>query len=193
MNLSILKIEEFIIWLLTYLFSIIGFSVFVAFFGNDVKIFFNNRSKINVMSSNDIKHVEDTYGKVNPTYEYINNILDFVNSYIPGNMLIIIFFLMLYILYFFTVKFIQYRKPPRNSYIVYFSNALNSLASSLSSLIFFITSFLFLILIFISNIGLFGGYSFWLLLGFLVIYLFFSLIFFLFDRSLGEAIKKSIS
>lgn len=185
MKLTGLKLEEAGVWLATYLVLVTLFLLCVAFFGDKIRFFFESDNKVKVFSSADMKYLEETYGQENHTYVYINNVLDFLGAYIPGNTLILIFLSTVYLLYLFTVKYIEHYKKSRNSYLVYFANALGSISSSVSSLIVFITSVLFLGLIYVCYIGLFLGYVFWLLLVFLIIYLVISLSIFLLDKSLA--------
>lgn len=193
MKLTRLKLEEAGIWLATYVTLLTLFLICVAFFGDKIKSFLENEQKINALSSEDIKYLEKTYGQENPAYTYINNVLEFIGAYIPSNILILLFFIAVYILYFLTVKYIEKYKPSRNSYIVYFANALSSIASSVSSLMVFITSVLLLGIVYVCYVGLFLGHIFWLVLIFIILYLIFSMFIFLLDKSLAEKIKKSTS
>lgn len=193
MKFTRLKLEEAGIWFLTYSFLIALFLLCVAFFGDKIKNFLNSDKKISSFSSKDVKFLEETYGKENSAYIYVNNVLDFIGAYIPSKLLTIVFLGSVYLLYFIMVHRLKYKKLSRNSVVIYFVNALNSIASGACSLMFFITSVLLLGLIYVCWIGLFLGHIFWMLLAFYAIYVALTLLVFFFDKSLSETLKKSIS
>ncbi|MEQ1065049.1 hypothetical protein ABLB96_08745 [Acinetobacter sp. XH1741] len=192
MKSTVLKIEEAGIWLVTYLGAILVFFCIVALFGEKVKNFFESRSKVKALSDNDFNYVSSTYGETNNSYVYINNILDFLNSYIPSNILILLFLGIIYFLYLLTVGYIKNIKPNRNSYLIYFSNALASIASGVCSLMFFITSTLIISTVFIVSVGMLSSNIFLFVLCFTIIYITLTIFIFFVDKSLSEAVNKSV-
>lgn len=191
MKITRLQLEEAGIWLATYVTLVTMFLICVAFFGDKIKSSLDSEEKINALSSEDIKYLEVTYGTENPAYTYINNILDFIGAYIPSNILILLYIMVVYFLYFIIVYSIRNRKISRNSYFAFFINALSSIASGVCSLMFFITSVLLLSIVYVCYVGLFLGHIFWLVLIFIILYLILSSFIFLLDKSLADIIKKS--
>lgn len=97
MKRIVLKIEEAVIWLLTYLGAILIFFCIAALFGEKVKKNFEKRTKVKAFSDNDFNYISNTYGEHNDSYIYVNNILDLLNSYIPSNILILFFLGIIYL------------------------------------------------------------------------------------------------
>lgn len=192
MKSTVLKIEEAVVWLLTYLGAILIFFSIAAFFGEKVKIFFEKRTKVKALSDNDFNYISNTYGEHNESYIYVNNILDLLNSYIPSNILILFFLGIIYLFYLLTVEYIKNVKPNRNSYLIYFSNALASIASGICSLMFFITSTLIIAIVFIIYIGMWSSDILLFVLYFTIIYMILTLFIFFIDKSLSEAVNKSV-
>ena len=192
MKRIVLKIEEAVIWLLTYLGAILIFFSIAALFGEKVKKFFEKRTKVRAFSDNDFNYISNAYGKHNDSYIYVNNILDLLNSYIPSNILILFFLGIIYLFYLLTVEYIKNIKPNRNSYLIYFSNALASIASGICSLMFFITSTLIISIVFIIYIGMWSSDILLFVLYFTIIYMIFTLFIFFVDKSLSEAVNESV-
>lgn len=191
MKSTVLKIEEAVIWFLTYLGAILIFFSIAALFGEKVKNFFENRTKVKAFSDNDFNYISNTYGEHNDSYIYVNNILELLNSYIPSNILILFFLGVIYLFYLLTVEYIKNVKPNRNSYLIYFSNALASIASGICSLMFFITSTLIISIVFIIYIGMWSSDILLFVLYFTIIYMILTLFIFFVDKSLSEAVNKS--
>jgi len=192
MKRIVLKIEEAVIWLLTYLGAILIFFSIAALFGEKVKKFFEKRTKVKAFSDNDFNYISNTYSEYNDSYIYVNNILDLLNSYIPSNILILFFLGIIYLFYLLTVEYIKNVKPNRNSYLIYFSNALASIASGICSLMFFITSTLIISIVFIIYIGMWSSDILLFVLYFTIIYMIFTLFIFFVDKSLSEAVNESV-
>ncbi|WP_335966750.1 hypothetical protein [Acinetobacter calcoaceticus] len=192
MKRIVLKIEEAVIWLLTYLGAILIFFSIAALFGEKVKKFFEKRTKVKAFSDNDFNYISNTYGEYNDSYIYVNNILDLLKSYIPSNILILFFLGIIYLFYLLTVEYIKNVKPNRNSYLIYFSNALASIASGICSLMFFITSTLIISIVFIIYIGMWSSDILLFVLYFTIIYMIFTLFIFFVDKSLSEAVNESV-
>lgn len=138
-----LVFEEACMYLITYIAYIGTFLVFTYNFGSIATDFYNKFSHNNQkISDSDLNYLNQTFSHDKNLIDGLGSVLDFFNSFIPSNILILVFLIVPYLLQFFLLSLMKRKKTNRNDYKVYVSNAVTSITSSISSLMFFITAVL---------------------------------------------------
>ncbi|MCS4298904.1 MULTISPECIES: hypothetical protein [Acinetobacter] len=131
--------ELFIYSLVYFFYTLLAFLVF-SFLGPIIN---GDGGKKEVSKSRGDSNVEcltQNYGEDNFVYGLANNVLDFVNAFIPSNSTVLVFLFVAYLIYLIFVVYIKNKKPAVNSSVVYAAKAFGSIGTGINSLVYFITA-----------------------------------------------------
>ncbi|MFV5513794.1 hypothetical protein [Acinetobacter gerneri] len=187
--------EEACIYLFTYIGYVASFLGFTYYWGAYITSIYNKHLRQNkTISDSDLNYLNQNYGNDSQLIEGLGSVLDFFNSFIPSNILILIFLTVPYLLQFFLLFLMKHKKTNRNDYKVYMSNAITSITSAISSLMFFITAILAVSVLYIGfclKMWVSGLIIFFFLMA--VVYIIVTFAIFFMDKMIASIVKKTVN
>lgn len=194
MKNPILIFEEACIYLLTYIVYVASFLGFTYYCGATITSLYNKYfPKNQTISDSDINYLNKTYGNDTQLITGLESVLDFFNSFIPSNILILIFLAVPYFLQFILISLMKHKQTNRNNFKVHISNAMTSITSAISSLMFFITAILIIGTLYIGFVlGMWTSGLIGLFFSMGTIYILPTFTLFFIDKVIAGIIKKKI-